>query len=584
MKGEDMKASETNLLKFLQGTKQFIIPIYQRKYSWTTEQCRQLWNDIMRVSNDPDIKGHFVGSVVYIEKGLYQISAVPQLLVIDGQQRLTTLTLMLLALGRAIKESGKKFDITSKKIMNYYLVNNEEEEDLYHKLLLTQADKETLLRLINDDELPNEYSPRVYENFHFFVDQIQKSDIDLNMLYFGLSKLFIVDIALDRDHDNPQLIFESLNSTGLELSQADLIRNYVLMKLEPKEQEVLYKKYWHPMEKSFGNLDESSIFDRFIRDYLTVKTGRIPKIKNVYVNFKEYLFQNQDIGIEEILKDVYQFSKYFVLLAFQTESDKDINQVLRDIDSLKVDVSYPFLLEVYDDYHQHIISKSDFIAILKLVESYVFRRAICGVPTNSLNKTFSTMSKQIVKDMYLESVQVILKKKDSYRRFPSNDEFTRELEVKDVYNLRNRNYLLRKLENHERKEIVDIECYTIEHIMPQNKKLSDEWKHDLGEDWEYIHNNYLHTLGNLTLTRYNSELSDKPFKVKRDLEGGFADSPLRLNRGLGQLEVWNEQEMKNRGKRLAEQALLVWEYPELPESITSQYEEKLNGQTYADIL
>lgn len=570
-----MKASETNLLKFLQGTKQFIIPIYQRKYSWTIEQCRQLWNDIVRASEDDHVKGHFVGSVVYIEKGLYQISAVPQLLVIDGQQRLTTMTLLLLALSESIKESEKKLDITSKKIMNYYLVNNEEEDDLYHKLVLTQTDKEAMLNLVNDNELTADYSSRVYENFHFFVEQIKKSNTDLNMLYVGLSKLIIVDIALDRDHDNPQLIFESLNSTGLELSQADLIRNYVLMKQESKEQEYLYRKYWYPMEESFGHLNESSLFDRFMRDYLTVKTGRIPKIKNVYAEFKEYLLQKPDVSIEDVLKEVYQFSKYFVNLAFQTEKDKEINEILKDINSLKVDVSYPFLLEVYEDFEHHRISKPEFASILKLVESYVFRRAICGVPTNSLNKTFATMSREIDKESYLESVEATLVLKGSYKRFPGDEEFARELEVKDVYNFRNRNYLLRKLENYERKEVVDIESYTIEHIMPQNEKLSAEWRKNLGENWKEVREKHLHTLGNLTLTRYNSEMSDKPFKVKRDLEGGFADSPLRLNRGLGKLEVWSEQEIINRGKGLAERALLVWSYPVLSEETISQHREKI---------
>lgn len=569
-----MKASETNFLKFLQGTKQFIIPIYQRKYSWTIEQCRQLWNDIIRASNDENIKGHFVGSIVYIEKGLYQISAVPQLLVIDGQQRMTTLTLLLLALGRAIKESGQTYEITKKKIVNYYLVNNEEEDDLYHKLLLTEVDKETLLTLINDKELPEEHSQRVYENFYFFLDSIKKSGIDLNVLYQGISKLIVVDISLDRDHDNPQLIFESLNSTGLDLSQADLIRNYVLMKLEPREQERLYKTYWYPMEKGFGNLNDSSLFDRFMRDYLTVKTGRIPNIRNVYSDFKEYVSQQKNTEIEGILKDIFQFSKYFVHLAFQTEKDKEINHSLRDINSLRVDVSYPFLLEVYDDYYKEKVSKDEFISILKFVESYVFRRAICGVPTNSLNKTFATMSKEINKEKYAESVQVVLALKDTYKRFPNNEEFIRELKVKDVYNFRNRNYLLRKLENYKRKEVVDIESYTIEHIMPQNEHLSTEWREDIGENWKELHKIYLHTLGNLTLTRYNSELSDKAFMVKRDLEGGFAVSPLRLNQGLGQLDVWNEDEIIIRAKRLAEQAVLVWDYPELSEETLSQYKKK----------
>ena len=569
-----MKAVETNLLKFMQGTKQFIIPIYQRKYSWTIKQCRQLWNDIVRAAEDEKIKGHFVGSIVYIEQGLYQVSSVPQLLVIDGQQRLTTLTLLLLALGKAIEESGQSLDITKKKIMNYYLVNSEEEGELYHKLILTESDKDTLINLILDKKLPEEYSPRVYENYHFFAESIKNSGIDLNKLYQGISKLIIVDISLDRDHDNPQLIFESLNSTGLDLSQADLIRNFVLMKLEPKEQTELYKEYWYPMEKSFGNLTNSALFDRFMRDYLTVKTGRIPNIQEVYSSFKEYVFQHSELDVQQIVEDIYRYSQYFVKLAFQTEKDKEINEVLKDINTLKVDVSYPFLLEVYDDYERQILSKSEFIEILKLVEAYVFRRAVCGVPTNSLNKTFATLSKEIDKANYLESVRAAFLLKDSYKRFPTDEEFKRELMIKDVYNFRNRNYLLRKLENFNRKEIIDIEAYTIEHIMPQNPNLSPEWRRDLGPNWEEVHKTYLHTLGNLTLTRYNSELSDRPFKEKRDMEGGFADSPLRLNRELAKLETWNEEEILKRAQFLADLALKVWEYPHLSDDILAKYRKK----------
>ncbi|MGG0936984.1 DUF262 and DUF1524 domain-containing protein [Brevibacillus centrosporus] len=569
-----MKAVETNLLKFLQGTKQFIIPIYQRKYSWTINQCRQLWNDIVRSAENENVRGHFVGSIVYIERGLYVTSSVPQLLVIDGQQRMTTLTLFLLALGKAIEESDQPCDMTKKKIMNYYLVNNDEDDELYHKLILTKSDKDTLISLISDKKLPNEYSQRVYENFMFFLEVIKKSEIDLNKLYQGIAKLIVVDISLDRDHDNPQLIFESLNSTGLDLSQADLIRNFVLMKLEPKEQTDLYTEYWYPMERSFGNLNDSALFDRFMRDYLTVKTGKIPNILDVYAVFKDYVYHHSEQTVKDIIEDIYRFSKHFVKLAFQTEKDKSINQVLVDINTLKVDVSYPFLLEVYDDYEHQKLSKEDFIAILKLVEAYVFRRAICGVATNSLNKTFATIIKEINKESYLESTTAALLLKESHRRFPKNEEFVQEMVIKDVYNFRNRNYLLRKLENFNRKEIVDIESYTIEHIMPQNQNLSSEWRQDLGANWEEVHRTYLHTLGNLTLTRYNSELSDRPFKEKRDLEGGFADSPLRLNKGLGKLDVWNEDEISKRARLLVDQALQVWEYPQLSDDVLSEYRNK----------
>lgn len=393
----------------------------------------------------------------------------------------------------------------------------------------------------------------------------------MNKLFQGIAKLIVVDISLDRDHDNPQLIFESLNSTGLDLSQADLIRNFVLMRLEPKEQAELYTEYWYPMERSFGNLNDSNLFDRFMRDYLTVKMGKIPNIQDVYTVFKDYVYQQSEQTVNEIVEDIYRFSKYFVKLAFQTEKDKNINQVLVDINALKVDVSYPFLLEVYDDYGQQKLSKEDFITILELVEAYVFRRSICGVPTNSLNKTFATISKEIDKDNYMESAIAAFLLQDSHRRFPKNEEFIQESLVKDVYNFRNRNYLLRKLENFNRKEIVDIESYTIEHIMPQNKNLSSEWRESLGISWEEIHNTYLHRLGNLTLTRYNSELSDKPFLVKREMKGGFADSPLRLNKELGRLDVWNEDEITKRARSLADLAVRVWKYPQISDEVISKY-------------
>jgi len=365
------------------------------------------------------------------------------------------------------------------------------------------------------------------------------------------------------------LIFESLNSTGLELTQADLIRNYVLMGLEKQEQDNLYNDYWSPMEKSFGYAKYSALFDRFMRDYLTIKTEKIPNIKDVYSAFKLYAQNFKDI--KELVADIYKYSKYFVNIALEKEEDNEIKTVFSDINILKVDVSYPFLLQIYEDYKQERITKEEFIQILKYIESYVFRRAICGIPTNSLNKTFANLYKEIKSENYLERFKAALLLKDSYRRFPRDEEFEEQLIVKDVYNFRNRNYLLRKLENHNRKELVSVESYTIEHIMPQNKNLSDEWKEELGESWKEVHEKYLHTIGNLTLTGYNSELSYKPFKVKRDMEGGFADSPIRLNQSLAKLEHWNENEILNRVRTLVDLAVQIWECPELEEEVLNNY-------------
>lgn len=569
-----MKASEANFMQFLAGKHQFIIPIYQRTYSWTNSQCNQLWNDIVRVATNRDIPGHFVGSIVYIQKGIYQSTAIPQLLVIDGQQRLTTLSLLLAALGQAIKKSGRDLKISEKKIQNYYLVNSEEEDELRYKLLLTHSDKETLIRLVEGLELPKTASQRVVENYQFFKDKIEESNLDLETLYDGISKLIIVDVSLDRTQDNPQLIFESMNSTGLELSQADLIRNFILMGLEPKEQNDLYSLFWYPMEQSFGRAEYSSHFDRFMRDYLTIQFGgRIPRIYEVYLEFKTHIRAKPSINMREIVSDISRYSKHFVKLAFLRETDREIQSALRDINALKVDVAYPFLLQVMDDFSSNKIIREELLSILRTVESYVFRRVICGIPTNSLNKTFATLYRSIDPDNYLVSFQAALLIKDSYRRFPADDEFAEQLKIKDVYNFRSRNYLLRKLENSNRtNELVDVEQYTIEHILPQNKNLSNKWKSDLGDRWQEIQSKYLHTIGNLTLTGYNSEYSDLPFIEKRNYpEKGFRDSPLHLNRDIALLDSWNEKSIQKRADKLAEQALRIWSIPVLDDQTLKQF-------------
>ncbi len=579
-----MIATQANLLKFSQGPKQFIIPIYQRTYSWMKKECSQLWNDLIRVAGNKETPAHFIGSIVYIESGIYQAAGVPQLLVIDGQQRLTTISLLLYALGEAIEKSGQKTDITRRKINNRFLFNSDEDGELRYKLILTRQDKDTFIHLIDKPTSLDSGSQRIIENYRFFQKKIRESNLSPIELYMGLAKFVIVDVSLDRDHDNPQLIFESLNSTGLDLSQADLIRNFILMGLEPKEQKSLYINYWLPMEKSFGQTHYSRLFDRFMRDYLTIKNGGIiPKIKEVYAEFKNYVHSQNDNNIADVVADIHRYSIYFVRLAFARTDNANIRQILQDVNVLKVDVAYPFFMEVYDDHNRDLLTQGELIAILKIVENYVFRRAICGIPTNSLNKTFDTLSRSIDKTNYLESVKAIFLVKDSYRRFPPDEEFRQELMIKDVYNFRSRNYLLRKLENHNRKERVGVDNYTIEHILPQNENLSSLWQDALGENWSEIQARYLHTIGNLTLTGYNSELSDSPFLKKRDMEGGFADSPLRLNRSLAKLDTWNEAEIKKRATALAELSTKIWMMPALPSDVLEKHKRpkvKRGEQTY----
>ena len=463
-----MKATETPFVKFLQGAQQFVIPIYQRKYSWTEKQCELLLNDIIRVAKNEKIPTHFIGSIVYIEKTHFQVSGVSQLLVIDGQQRLTTLSLLLLAIRKVLEEKGDGKEITKSKINNYFLFNSEESGENRYKLVLTRSDKDTLLNILENREQSENYSKNIVNNYKFFQNQISKTNIDLDLLYRGILKLMIVDISLNSEHDNPQLIFESLNSTGLELSQADLIRNYVLMDLELEKQEQIYKNFWFPMEDSFSHSQGSEYFDRFMRDYLTIKTGQIPNIRDVYSSFKEYVTSNENT-VNELVSDIYHFSKFFIKLAFEKEEDFQLNQIIHNINTLKVEVAYPFLLEVLVDFDNNAISKNELLEIFLMVESYVFRRAICGVPTSSLNKTFLNLASEIDKDAYLESIKASFILKESYRRFPTNNEFRSQLVLKDVYNTtRIRKYILDKLENYETADLLNMERYLkIEKILRQ---------------------------------------------------------------------------------------------------------------------
>jgi uncharacterized protein with ParB-like and HNH nuclease domain/predicted transport protein len=569
-----MKAVEAKLLEFLKKSPQFVIPIYQRTYSWTAKECRQLWDDIVRTGMDDRISVHFVGSIVYIEVADATISVWEPLLVIDGQQRLTTVTLLIAALAKALGETEPMAGFSAEFLRGYYLLNPLEKGDRKFKLILSQTDKTTLAAIVGNREQPQEHSLRVAQNFKLFEDLIADRASDLLPVCKGLAKLMMVDIKLKRDEDNPQLIFESMNSTGKELSQADLIRNFILMGLEPVLQTRLYEQYWRPMELDFGQEAYGTQFDSFMRHYLTVRTGEIPREREVYEAFKDYsgTATVRQAGIEALVNEIRTFARYFCALALGNEPDAALSLAFHDLRELKVDVAYPFLLELYHDFASGALSAVDFAAAVRLVEAYVFRRAICAIPTNSMNKTFATFGKAIRKDSYLESLQAHFLTLPSYRRFPSDDEFRRDLQTRDLYHFPRRTFWLRRLENFGRKERVPVDEYTIEHILPQNPELSTAWRLALGVDWQRMQQQWLHTLGNLTLTGYNAEYSDRSFAEKRDMKGGFKESPLKLNAGLGQLDSWNEAAIQERGGRLADQALRVWLAPKLDAATLAAYQ------------
>lgn len=571
--GDDfLQAGETTLNKLLNTSRQFIVPIFQRNYSWQKSQYEQLWFDILRASKFKEKQNHFIGSIVYIDMGT-PAGRPQQLLLIDGQQRLTTISILLCA----IKDYVQKFNLETKlinlaKIKNQFLYNSDEIDEDRYKLLLNVQDKETYIKLIDNTIFTvNKPATNIIKCYEFFYERIEdfiKEYGQIDEIYAGIFKLSLVSISLDKDSDNPQMIFESMNSTGKDLSQTDLLRNYLLMDLTPEKQTRLYKTYWKPMEELFGEdiyKNDVNKFDYFIRDFLTLKsdTGYICKINNVYENFKRYYLDNNCEKFA-VLKDLFTYAKYYACIDLLQENDDELKLYWQEFKKLDSHVVYPFLLKLYDDYSRQILIKEDFKKILQVVISYLWRRAICEIPTNSLSKTFATLYQAVDKDDYVNSVIKAFVFKSSYKRFPSDYEVREKLQTKDIYHFRLRKYLLEALENYYHKEPIDLNTanYTIEHIMPQNIEHNLSWQQMLGEDWQEVHSLYLHTLGNLTITGYNAEMSNKSFWEKVNGESGFKHSHLKLNESIAQCDVWNKKAIQRRTNILTDIILKIWKYPD----------------------
>lgn len=571
--GDDfLQAGETTLNKLLNTSRQFIVPIFQRNYSWQKSQYEQLWFDILRASKFKEKQNHFIGSIVYIDMGT-PAGRPQQLLLIDGQQRLTTISILLCA----IKDYVQKFNLETKlinlaKIKNQFLYNSDEIDEDRYKLLLNVQDKETYIKLIDNTIFTvNKPATNIIKCYEFFYERIEdfiKQHGQIDEIYAGIFKLSLVSISLDKDSDNPQMIFESMNSTGKDLSQTDLLRNYLLMDLTPEKQTRLYKTYWKPMEELFGEdiyKNDVNKFDYFIRDFLTLKsdTGHICKINNVYENFKRYYLDNNCEKFA-VLKDLFTYAKYYACIDLLQENDDELKLYWQEFKKLDSHVVYPFLLKLYDDYSRQILIKEDFKKILQVVISYLWRRAICEIPTNSLSKTFATLYQAVDKDDYVNSIIKAFVFKSSYKRFPSDYEVREKLQTKDIYHFRLRKYLLEALENYYHKEPIDLNTanYTIEHIMPQNIEHNLSWQQMLGEDWQEVHSLYLHTLGNLTITGYNAEMSNKSFGEKVNGESGFKHSHLKLNESIAQCDVWNKKAIQRRTNILTDIILKIWKYPE----------------------
>lgn len=577
-----MKANETKIDKFLATNETiFAIPVYQRNYDWTLVQCKQLLQDIIEVGKNEKTNAHFIGSIVYVHDDVYTASGLTELTIIDGQQRLTTITLIYIALYKLAYELDNKNLVN--RIHKTYLINEFAPEEEKLKLKPTENNKEALRHILNTSGVIFKGYSRIIENFDFFKSAINKENFDI--IQRGLSKLIFVDIALDRQKDNPQRIFESLNSTGLELSQADLIRNYILMGLTRVIQERIFKNYWEVIEKNAKDetLNKTKVSE-FIRDFLTLKNKEIPNKSDVYTKFKERYPTSSLEELEIVLEELISLSKFYnKLINPQNELDKSIRQHLEYINTLEINVAYPFLMKVYQDFSNKIIEKSTFIAILSLVQSFSFRRFILALPTNALNKIFMGLYEKVDTNNYLNSFQRNLMQKSGIQRFPRNVETINALKEKDVYNIKskNRTYLFERLENYENNEPVLIDGnkdITIEHIFPQNP--DPKWKIDLGaEEYNFIKENYLNTIGNLTFSGNNGKLSNKSFPEKKvmNIEGkeqGYIFSRLWLNRVLKEKNKWGKDEIEERANIISKRFIKIWEIPEIDIEPETNYDER----------
>ncbi|SDU21003.1 Uncharacterized conserved protein, contains ParB-like and HNH nuclease domains [Pseudomonas pohangensis] len=553
-----MNAQDLPLTQLLDGAKQFIVPIFQRDYSWGTKHCQQLWKDILRAGDDPNLRAHFLGSVVYIAAEDNQ-AAIPRWLVIDGQQRLTTVTLLLTALRDHLKAAPADDEAlpSPEEVEDRFLRNRHGKGERKNKLMLRRADNDALTTLMSGQTLAGDAAEAVRENYAFFRERL--TDTDVGQVYAGIAKLVIVDVSLTRGHDDPQMIFESLNSTGLDLTEADLIRNFVLMRLDDELQTRLYEEYWRPIEVSFGNRYRSE-FDKFCRDFLVIKLKPSNQLRAdaIYHHFRDYFHaETASRSVEDVLIELRRFASYYVRFSLSHETDPVFVHAAHRLRTL-VEVASPLMLRLYDCHDRTgQFDSSAFREAIELLESYVFRRSACDMQTRSLYQIFASIAYKVKDSEPLQSLKVALYRSGKKRRFPSDIEFRDALETRDAYAMRSCAYLLDRLEN-DSKEKIDTGSFTIEHVLPQNEHLSSSWREMLGDDWKLTQETWLHRLGNLTLTGYNSEYSDRPFPEKKTMPKGFNDSPLRLNRFIREQDQWTSAEIEARGKTLAKQAVSVW--------------------------
>jgi len=568
-----MEARQISIDDFLSTNKtRFIIPVYQRNYDWREKNCLQLFNDIEDASINENVKSHFMGSIVYISNSKTESIDLKEFIIIDGQQRLTTVTLFLKALHDVTDDEDLK-----EEIVETYLINKRLDEQNKIKLKPIKRDDKTFVKLLKNNFDTINKNSNIYKNYIFFKNKLLTTS-SIKELFKGFKKLFIVHIALTRGEDNPQLIFESINSTGVSLSQSDLIRNFLLMDKEADVQTKLFENYWFKIEES---LSSENISD-FVRDYLTMKQSKIPNKSEVYEEFKNYVI-NDSLDVENLLQELYSYAKIYK--TFLHPKDEIYAKRMQNFKFLKVSVVYPFLLKLIDLFNQQDIGEANLLKSLEVIESYIVRRIVCNQATNALNKVFAGLYSDIIeiegfkKEEFAKYLNAVLMSKKGSAIFPNNDMFKADFTSRDMYNIKNRQFFLGVLENRDNKEKVDFINLSVEHYMPQT--LTNAWRVHLGDNFQNIHNLYVHNIGNLSLTAHNSELSNKSYEEKKKLLN--EQSRLRLNRFFIESSSWDEIEIKKRANMLFEEAKKIWSYENISVDILSEDKEFYTLEDSVDV-
>ncbi|MBS6955348.1 MAG: DUF262 domain-containing protein [Enterocloster asparagiformis] len=557
-----MNAFKSNIFEYMNGTRQYSIPIYQRVYSWGTEQCQRLWTDVVSMQKEKRI-GHFVGSIVRIDE--VSAAGFPKAQIIDGQQRLTTLTLLLIALRDFVKQNSVPTEINADEITDTLLINTYKRDNDRYKLLLTKTDQDMLKKLVENIDLSQESASRIVSNYDFFLKQISKGDLTPDEIYQSIGKLQMVDIALDRQYDDPQAIFESLNSTGMDLKDSDLIRNFVLMGLPGTKQELIYNNIWRPMEELFVYGNQAKMMDNFLRDYLTMQLGRLVNQNDVYKEFKIYRNTYWEEKTEKLCEDLLSYARYYAQMDSGESNDANLKALYIDLKTIGLSVAYPFLMKVHADCRNGTITKDMLQEIVSICVNYALRRSICGMRTTGLNYMFAVLKNSIRETDYLNSIKAFFVLQESSKEFPGNKRFAEEFVIQDIYSKRICKFVLCKLETWNGHKIVSLDDLSVEHVFPQKPKPIE---------WGTLSKELLHTIGNLTLAHWsdNSALSNKPFIDKLTISQGYKQSALRLNEYIVEQTEWGEEQILERARKLAQLAEKVWPYPQLSEDELRPYQ------------